>query len=1149
MNGLKFDGTNRFGQLQTKVSGRRVFMDRAFIVFAAVVLFVGWCGFPESAMAAPGDLDPSYSFDGRVVDTLSGVSADQGAATAVQADGKILVAGTMTFGNDRHACGIVRYNADASLDASFDGDGKVYAQIGQSGQLFTCRAIAVQTDGKIIVAGGTSPTGNSDFGLIRFNQNGSLDTTFNNTGIVTTNFDANSYDYANALAVQPDGKIVAAGVSNTGGANFAVARYKANGSLDTSFNGTGKVSTDYAGTNEQVDAVAVQPDGKIVAAGSILNGSGNYDYDFALMRYNADGTLDAAFDGDGKLTTDFQDNRNDQAHAVLIQPDGKIVAVGSAAITEDSVTSNRFALARYNANGSFDTSFDVDGKVTTRITTNFLSGGGAQAAALQSDGRIVATGTSYIAGPDFTTVRYNPDGSLDTSLDGDGKVTIDFLTSGDYAYATAVQTDGKIVAVGYIQPLSGGDDFALARYHPNGSLDQTFGGDGRIITDMGFPTTSGGQAVAAQTDGKIVVAGYSYNGFNDDFAILRYNADGTRDFSFGTGGKVLTDISTYAQGERAKAIAIQTDGRIVAAGQTTLTAGSDFALVRYLPNGALDTSFGSGGVVATDFSGGSYDYANAVAIQADGKIVAAGVTSAGGSFDVAVIRYNADGTLDTTFDVDGKVVTSFSSSSDYGYAVVIQPDGRIVVAGSANLPTSFSDFILARYNADGSLDQSFDGDGKVSTDISGTNDGASALALQTDGKIVAAGGVLLGGQGNFALVRYNTDGSLDSSFDGDGKVTTNVLGGDNATSVAVQRNGRIVVAGSSYPGANNNEASLARYNADGSLDASFGTGGTRTFDMNGASNDFVYGMALDAADRIVVAGETGGSVTTARILSDVAARSTLFDFDGDGRSDISIFRPSVGQWWYLRSSDGGNRAFAFGTSSDKLVPGDYTGDGRSDIAVFRPSTGEWFVLRSENLSYYSFPFGASGDIPAPGDYDADGQTDAAVFRPSTGVWYIRRSTDGGTIIQQFGQAGDVPVVADYDGDHRSDIAIWRASNGQWWINRSTLGLISFEFGSASDRPVQGDYTGDDKADAAFFRPATNEWFILRSENQNSYYSFPFGTGGDVPAPGDYDGDGKTDATVFRPSTNTWYVQRTTAGTLIQSFGQAGDKPVPSVFVP
>ncbi len=272
------------------------------------------------------------------------------------------------------------------------------------------------------------------------------------------------------------------------------------------------------------------------------------------------------------------------------------------------------------------------------------------------------------------------------------------------------------------------------------------------------------------------------------------------------------------------------------------------------------------------------------------------------------------------------------------------------------------------------------------------------------------------------------------------------------------------------------------------------------------------------------------------------------DFDGDGKTDISIFRPAPGQWWYLRSSDNTNRAFSFGSSTDKIVPGDYTGDGKTDIAVFRPSTGFWSVLRSEDSTFYGFPFGTSGDVAAPADYDGDGKTDAAVFRLSNTTWFISKST-GGTTITQFGAIGDAPAVADYDGDGKADIAIYRVALGQWWYLRSSDGTNrAFTFGTSTDKPMQGDYTGDGKADLAFFRPSTGQWFILRSED-STFYGFPFGTSGDIPAAGDYDGDGRFDAAVFRPSNLTWYLNRSTAGTQIVGFGATGDQPVPNAFVP
>ena len=308
--------------------------------------------------------------------------------------------------------------------------------------------------------------------------------------------------------------------------------------------------------------------------------------------------------------------------------------------------------------------------------------------------------------------------------------------------------------------------------------------------------------------------------------------------------------------------------------------------------------------------------------------------------------------------------------------------------------------------------------------------------------------------------------------------------------------------------------------------------------LNGSSQ-----LSFCAASRTEVGNfvSANGACLTARNLG-------RLDFDGDGKTDIGIYRPSNGEWWLNRSATSQTVAAQFGVSTDKVVSGDYTGDGKTDIAFWRPSSGFWFVLRSEDGSFFSFPFGTTGDVPVPADFDGDGKADAAVFRPSTGTWYIQKSS-GGTTIGQFGQIGDVPVSADYDGDGKSDIAIYRPAAGEWWIQRSSNGSVyAFQFGTSTDKPVQGDYTGDGKADVAFFRPSNGNWFILRSEN-SSFYSVPFGAAGDFAVPGDYDGDGKFDTAVFRPSLNTWYIQQTTAGTAIVGFGASGDLPVPNAFVP
>jgi hypothetical protein len=299
-------------------------------------------------------------------------------------------------------------------------------------------------------------------------------------------------------------------------------------------------------------------------------------------------------------------------------------------------------------------------------------------------------------------------------------------------------------------------------------------------------------------------------------------------------------------------------------------------------------------------------------------------------------------------------------------------------------------------------------------------------------------------------------------------------------------------------------------------------------------------------DNPAIPNAAGGDGTDIGALE---RRKAPFDFDGDGRTDVSVFRPAPGEWWINNSSSGSGFVAQFGASTDKIVPGDYTGDGKADVAVFRPGTGQWFILRSEDASFFAFPFGSNGDIPAPADYDGDGRADAAVFRPSTGTWYILNSGGAGTSIVQFGAGGDNPVAADFDGDGKADIAIFRPSDGSWWYLRSSDAQFRvFRFGVGTDKPVQGDYTGDRKADIAIWRPSTGEWFVQRSENE-SFYSIPFGTAGDLPTPGDYDGDGRFDTAVFRPSSATWFVQRTSAGILFQQFGSGSDLPAPGAFVP
>jgi len=401
-------------------------------------------------------------------------------------------------------------------------------------------------------------------------QAGSLDTTFGGDGRVTTDFTP-SNDEAVAIAIQGDGKILAGGIAREPMGRFALARYDVDGSLDNTFGGDGRVTTDFGTGVDWINALAIQTDGKIVAVGADRPATGN-NVKLALARYETDGDLDPTFSGDGKVTTNFTPGY-DYAEDVVLQLDGKIIVAGGA-----GGAGGRFALARYNTGGGLDSTFGGDGRVVTDFNTGDDDATGM---ALQSDGKIVAGGWSGPARSNnfrFAVARYNTGGGLDSAFSGDGRATANFTAGDDYAWDMALQGDGRIVLVGSAAGAAG--RFAAARYSTDGSLDSTFGGDGRVVTDLNSSSWDVATGVGVQGDGKLVAAGWTgpARGNNYRFAVLRYDTNGGLDTTFGDNGVVRTNFTPGA--DFAWDMALQSDGKIVAVGRAG-GAGGKFALARY----------------------------------------------------------------------------------------------------------------------------------------------------------------------------------------------------------------------------------------------------------------------------------------------------------------------------------------------------------------------------------------------------------------------------------------------------------------------------------------------------------------------------------------------------------------------------------------
>lgn len=959
----------------------------------------------------------------------------------IQPDGKFIFA-FYDYGinNGIVGQGITRFNADGTVDPTFNAPRLASGSISE---------LALQSNGKLLISGNFTIANTSYRDVARLNTDGSLDTSFNALTIppgregeklfvqpddsffygTVYKYDANGFpintfnyqpyiDYATQIAGTPDGKVyVNIDYPNS---NFEfLARHNADGSRDDTFTG---ISTSL------LTQMIPLSDGKLLIAGRFFNTTGGREI-FGIARLNANGSIDNTFNPGG-VGTDT--GLNIGVSGMELLPDGKIMITGSFS-TYNGVS--RPKIARLNSDGTLDTAYNYSGPLTNMFFGSMK---------IFPNGRILVSG-SFRPVPDLNVaiLMLNPDGTLVPDF------YIQKAQLHQRVRKTTVQSDGKIYVAGEFQMINGYRRNNLARLNPDGKIDTNFVPFFNNQTS-GFQPIQAIHQVLVQPDGKILAS------FTHGLVITRLNSSGSRDTTFAPPFSVNYIIYDFA---------LQSDGKIIVVGENPFSANT-FLFARLNTNGTLDTTFNP-----TLPNGRIYK----ILLQPDGKPLICGeFTQVAGSNRSRIARYNADGSLDTSF-------TSAGGGADGNiYDIDLQADGKIVIGGTfgINIPNG-GQLRVGRLNADGTPDASF---------AQYVDNVVQTVKVQSDGKILLGG--LFGNVGGTArekLARLNSNGTLDSSF----TTSANALVFD----INQQADGKVLVAG----------------------------------DFNKVNNVYKFGVAR---------------------LNNSAPAGKPFDYDGDGRSDVSVFRPSENKWFIFKSADSTVSQPIFGSAGDIPTPADFDGDGKTDPAVFRPSNGVWWYLSSVNGNQIAAQWGQNGDIPRPADFDGDDKTDFITFRPSDNKWYRLRNGSETSSIVEFGSAGDKPLVGDFDGDGKADPAIYRPSTGAWWYAASSQNGAhrAVQFGLSTDIPVPADFDGDGKTDFAVYRPSNGVWHILQSSN-NNYIAYQFGLSEDKPVAADYDGDGKADMAVFRPSNGVWYQMRSNSGFNAIQWGASNDIPTQNAFIP
>lgn len=855
------------------------------------------------------------------------------------------------------------------------------------------------------------------------------------------------------------------------------------------------------------DTMTVQPDGKILVSGFFTRGVNGTGRRRSLAR----------FDSQGKLDLSFRDLSNPSTtygyFDVYLRPDGKIYAAGY--FNNYSGVSNP-NIVLLNADGTLNTSF----------TSPFSAANRVHAIGIQSDGKIIAAGFFSDLGPDVSVVRLMSNGTVDASFSP-------FGITGAVASSLVVQPDGKIVlAMNVIGVV--GDHSEVVRLNSNGTRDNTF--------DSGIGGNDIISAIRRQSDGKYIVAGgfTQYNGVTRN-SITRLNSDGTTDSSFNIGTGANLQISD---------LLLQPDGKVLICGRFSVFDGfARYRIARLNSNGSVDTSFN------TDAGSSHIPSIDRIALQGDGKIWVGGdINLYTGKVFLGITRINSDGSVDgslinnqgfrnvpingstvgtvASLDVqpDGRIIvggrfvsyngTSIGSNiarinpdgmldatfvagtgaNDHVNTVALQTDGRIIFAGSFTQYNGTVANRIARINANGSLDTSF-------TVGSGPDGEVISIALQTDGKILIAGAFsTVNGISRSRIARLNANGSVDTTFIPGSGADGTVL------KVVLQPDGQILIGGDfdNYNGVNRGE--IARLNPNGTLDSAFGS-------PTGVDN-FIRAVNLQSDGKILIGGAFTNYGGTSRVnLARLHANGTLdTSFEAPGASAFTVFGIAI-------QSDAKIIAVGFNQCG-----------GCRDIDRFNPdgSHDTTFPLRALAYDGYYMVVKVQADrkILLGGFFDN--------YDPHDPELYAEEQIQRGSIIRLFSGLERRPKF-DFDGDGSDDIGVFY--NGLWSIHQSGSLDKNASFGLSNDKIVPGDYDGDGKTDLAVFRSSEGNWYINKSSD-SSTYAVNFGLNGDVPQPGDYDGDRKTDIAVWRPSTQYWYILNSSTGQVAYiPFGLSTDKPV------